>query len=231
MQATYTPTPWGGGPRRVGAIVGDALRRRGGRRAVSAFSAVLCLAGIGMFAYPAATDLSAHDLQNKLKSQFDQPGYAVEYKLHHIKVGEALTRLRIPRLGVDVLVVEGTTLAALAAGAGCYPGPLPCQAGNVAIAGHRTTHGRPFNRLDEMRAGWTVILDTPFDECTYKVVPAFAGHSNPWVVLPTDFSVVSQIPGHWLTLTTCHPKGSASHRLVLRLVMVSDRHLHPSLKH
>ena len=68
MQATYTPTPWGGGPRRVGAIVGDALRRRGGRRAVSAFSAVLCLAGIGMFAYPAATDLSAHDLQNKLNN-------------------------------------------------------------------------------------------------------------------------------------------------------------------
>jgi len=123
---------------------------------------------------------------------------------------------------VNVMVVEGTTLAALQAGAGHYEGtPFPCEQGNVGIAGHRTTYGRPFNKIDEMRAGDTVDLITPFAKCTYQVVPAFDGHPNPWVVLPTDFGVVGQAgalgTGKWLTLTSCHPKGSDSHRIVLRL--------------
>ena len=51
-------------------------------------------------------------------------------------------------------MVEGTSPEALRAGAGHYPEtPLPGQAGNVAIAGHRTTYGKPFNRLDEVAPG------------------------------------------------------------------------------
>jgi sortase A len=123
------------------------------------------------------------------------------------------------------MVVEGTTLAALQAGAGHYETtPFPCEQGNVGIAGHRTTYGRPFNKLDEMRAGDTAQLITPFATCTYQVVPGFAGHKNPFVVLPDDFGVVGQDgalgTGHWLTLTSCHPKGSDSHRIVLRLKLI-----------
>ena len=118
-----------------------------------------------------------------------------------------------------MLVVEGTTPAALRAGAGHYPGtPLPGEAGNVGIAGHRTTFGRPFNHLDEMSPGDEVILQTPFKRYHYLAVQPFAGHANPWVVSPKDFSVVQNVPGkHFLTLTTCNPKGSAKERLVLRL--------------
>ena len=58
------------------------------------------------------------------------------------------------RVQVNVVVVEGTSVAALQAGAGHYPEtPYPCAQGNVAIAGHRTTYGRPFNRLNDMRPG------------------------------------------------------------------------------
>lgn len=221
MPPSYTTPPLPGSSRGLGTLAGDVLRRPGGRRAVSVLSIVLFLAGIAMFAYPVITDFIAHGNQQSAKAQFDDPSYRQQYRLHQIKVGQGLTRLQIPKLNVDVLVVEGDTPAALRAGAGHYPGtPLPGEAGNVAIAGHRTTYGRPFSRLDEMGPGDTVLLETPFDIYTYTAVPAFAGHPDPWVVLPTDFGVISQTGAdHWLTLTTCTPKGSASHRLILRLTL------------
>jgi sortase A len=115
---------------------------------------------------------------------------------------------------VDVVVVEGTTASALRAGAGHYPQtPLPCEVGNVGIAGHRTTYGRPFHNLDRLKEGDDIILETPVGECRYKVAKV------PYVVLPTDTSVVAPASESLLTLTTCHPKGSASHRLVVRAVL------------
>jgi sortase A len=115
--------------------------------------------------------------------------------------------------------VEGTSPTALRAGAGHYVGtPLPGEAGNVAIAGHRTTFGRPFNHLDEMKQGDEVLLETPFHIFHYVVLPGFDGHKNPWPVQPDATDVLLNVPSqHWLTLTTCHPKGSARQRLILRL--------------
>lgn len=227
---TFTPPPVGPQPRKVGALLGDAMRRPGGRRAMSVVTVLLVLAGVSMFAYPVVTDVLARQKQGALSSQFDNPAFRDAYRERRVKVGQGLTRLIIPHLHVDVLVVEGTTPAALRAGAGHYPDtPLPCEKGNVGIAGHRTTYGRPFNQLDEMRAGDLVILETPFARCTYKAVPAFAGHANPWPVRPDAFEVVAQSgplgKGHFLTLTTCHPKGSAAQRLVLRLALVKVEQL------
>ncbi len=80
-----------------------------------------------------------------------------------------------------------------------------------------------------MKPGDVVYLITPFDKYTYAVVPPFDGHSNPWVVAPDDLSVVAQTgvlgTGHWLTLTTCNPKGSAAQRLILRLTLVRTQPL------
>jgi sortase A len=221
MDATFTPPPVPESPRPARRLAGDALRRPGGRRALSILSIVLALAGVGMFAYPFATDLWSARIQSKLRTQFNDPNYKDAYRLHKIKLGQGLTRLSIPKLKLNVLVVEGTTPAALKAGAGHYvSSPLPGEAGNVAIAGHRTTYGRPFNRLDEMKAGDVVYLDTPFARYEYKTVASFDGQANPHPVTPTTFSVVARPAdpnAHWLTLTTCHPKGSAKQRLVLRL--------------
>jgi sortase A len=207
--------------RSFGALLGDALRRPGGRRGVSVLSLVLFLGGILMFAYPVGTDLYSRYRQDHLQSGFTDPGTQQAYLNHTIGVGDGLTLLRIPKIDLKVLVVQGTTPAALRAGAGHYVNtPLPGEAGNVGIAGHRTTFGRPFNRLDELKPGDIATLETPFAVYTYKAVPAFGGHGNPWVVDPTDFSVVAQGSGHLLTLTTCHPKGSARHRLVMRFTLV-----------
>jgi sortase A len=214
-------------PASLGGLVGLALRRPGGQRSVSLLFALLLVAGVGMFAFPAVTDLYGSYQQRHVKDQLASPSFRTQYLEHRVKVGQGLTRLVIDnnRVHVNVMVVEGTTLAALQAGAGHYETtPFPCEQGNVGIAGHRTTYGRPFNKIDEMHAGDTVTLITPFARCDYQVVPAFDGHSNPWVVLPSDFHVVGQTgalgSGKWLTLTSCHPKGSDARRIVLRLKLV-----------
>ncbi len=111
-------------------------------------------------------------------------------------------------------MVEGTGASALRAGAGHYPNtPLPGEEGNVAIAGHRTTYGKPFANLDHLAVGDQIVLETPIGRHVYRVARA------PFVVSNTDYSVISQTPGHTLTLTTCHPKGSARQRLVVRAEM------------
>ncbi len=68
--------------------------------------------------------------------------------------GEAIGRLRIPSIDLDVVVVEGTDTASLQKGPGHYPEtPFPGQGGTTAIAGHRTTYLAPFRHLDQLDAG------------------------------------------------------------------------------
>lgn len=230
MSSSFTAPPVPDRARPLGALLGDALRRPGGRRAVSVLSLVLFLAGVTMFSYPVGTDIYSRIQQGDLKDRFSEPAASIAYRERRIAVGDGLTTMRIPKIGVEVLVVEGTTPAALRAGAGHYlDSPLPGEAGNVAIAGHRTTYGRPLNRLEELVEGDTVELQTPFAVYTYKAVPAFGGHPNPWVVAPDDFSVVSPDGAKkLLTLTTCHPKGSARQRLIMRFALASTKNLVPT---
>jgi sortase A len=224
MQPSFVTPPVPARARGLGSLLADSLRRPGGRRGISVLSVVLFLAGIAMFAYPVGTDIYSRYRQDQLKSVFDSSGTQQAYLEHRIKVGEGLTILRIKKLDITRLVVQGTTPAALRAGVGHYVNtPLPGESGNVGIAGHRTTFGRPFNRMDELKPGDTVTLETPFAIYTYKAVAPFGGHSNPWVVTPNDFSVVSQGTGHLLTLTTCNPKGSARQRLVMRFSLVGSK--------
>ena len=229
MQPSFTAPPVPARARSFGALLGDALRRPGGRRGVSVLSLVLFLAGVVMFSYPVGTDLYSKYQQGNLQQRFGDPEVVAAYQERRIPVGDGLTTLRIPKLDVEVLVVEGTTPAALRAGAGHYvDSPLPGEVGNVAIAGHRTTYGRPFNRIDELAEGDVVELETPFAVYTYTAVPAFGGHANPWVVPPTDFSVVSPDGAKSiLTLTTCHPKGSARQRLIMRFELTGTEKLTP----
>lgn len=189
-------------------------RARRLRRAITALAVASAVAGTGLLAYPFATDLWAARLQSGLVAGLAN---AEEYRKGKVKSGEALTRLEIPKLGVDVIVVEGTSLAALRAGAGHYPKTaLPGEPGNVAIAGHRTTYGRPFNRLDELQPGDRIVLTTPLARHVYEV------NTEPYVVEPTDWTPIDSYPrsGSFLTLTTCTPEGSASLRLVTRAELV-----------
>jgi sortase A len=199
-------------PRDPLARAAGALRdRRWARRLLSGVAVAMLLTAVGVLGYPFYTNLYQGQEQGRLDSQLASPEIEQAYRDGAVGEGESLTRLMIPSLDVDVVVVQGTTAAALRAGAGHYPeSPLPCELGNVAIAGHRTTYGRPFHNLDLLSPGDDIILETPVGTCTYKV------NKDPFVVEPTNFSVLDRTSTGTLTLTTCHPKNSAAQRLIIQ---------------
>ena len=191
------------------------------RRTLSGLSVVLLLGGLGLVGYPFATNMWTDRIQSRLEDQLAEqtasPELQQAYRERKIETGDSLTRIKIPALGLDTVVVEGITPSALRAGAGHYPQtPLPCEGGNVSIAGHRTTYGRPFGNVDQLKPGDTIELTTPIGGCVYQVSRA------PWVVAPSEMSVIEPTAERSLTLTTCHPKGSAAQRLIVRATWVKD---------
>ncbi len=185
------------------------------RRGLSLVSIGLLVAAVGVLGYPVYTNVVHDREQGRLDREIASDSVARAYRARQLQDGDPLTRIKIPSLGVDTVVVEGTSASALRAGAGHYPDtPLPCEAGNVAIAGHRTTYGKPFAELDRMKNGDVIILQTPIGSCTYEITRA------PFITEPTDFSVVANDPTKSiLTLTTCHPKGSAAKRLIVQATL------------
>ena len=196
----------------------DLLRtKRWLRILLSGLSVLLLLGGLGLVSYPFATNMWQDRIQERLGDQIASPELQQAYKERKIETGDSLTRIKIPALGLDTVVVEGITPSALRAGAGHYPQtPLPCEGGNVSIAGHRTTYGRPFGNVDQLKPGDTIELTTPIGGCVYQVARA------PWVVAPSELSVIEPTGERSLTLTTCHPKGSAAQRLIVRATWVKD---------
>jgi sortase A len=125
--------------------------------------------------------------------------------------------IQIPRINLDLAFVQGVDPGSLALGPGHYPRtPLPGGGGNVAIAGHRTTHGAPFWSLNEVMPGDPIVLVTTAGRFEYRVQ---------WVkVVPADgWWVVDQTPRPSLTLTTCNPRFFAYQRLVVRALLVSGQ--------
>ncbi|HVM10974.1 MAG TPA: sortase [Actinomycetota bacterium] len=197
------------------ARLAETLRTRPGpRRALNVLSILLLVGGIALFAQPFITNLYANWRQSSLQDQLGSAANRNAYAGGALREGDPVTRLRIPKLGVDTIVVEGTTLSALRAGSGHYvQTPLPCEPGNSAIAGHRTTYSKPFARTHELERGDRIVLDTPVGRCVYRV-------HDTWVTLPTDATVLAPARGSWLTLTTCDPPGSARERLIVRAKLV-----------
>jgi sortase A len=127
--------------------------------------------------------------------------------------------LRVPRLGLEVVVFEGVTTETLKKGPGHMPGtPLPGQPGNAVISGHRTTYGRPFFDFDQLVPGDIIEVETAIGTHTYRM-------NEQLVVTPTDVWVTDDKVGGWLTLTTCHPKFSARQRLVLTAELIEGPNL------
>ncbi len=133
--------------------------------------------------------------------------------------GKPIGQIKIPKIGADFEMVEGVDLSYLADGPGHFPGtPMPGQAGNAALAGHRTTWLAPFNRIDELTPGDQVQIHTLQGNFTYQVIPApgAAPDQAYFIVTPNQSEILDQIPGqNTLTLMACHPKYSAAQRIVV----------------
>jgi sortase A len=137
-------------------------------------------------------------------------------------IGSPVGTIQIPKINLAMTVVEGTDEARLAMGPGHYPTtPLPGEAGNAAIAGHRTTYLHPFYSLDALVPGDLIFITTLQGTFLYKVLGS-------QVVLPTDVAVVDPTPTPQLTLTTCNPRYSASQRLVVHALLVASELAHPT---
>jgi sortase A len=209
------PLPAGGNDP-VSRIVRALRVRPWARMLLTTVSVGLLVGAIGTIGYPFYTNLLQARIQDRLDRQLASPELKQAYLDRNVQVGDSLTRILIPDLDVDVVVVEGTTASALRAGAGHYPEtPLPCEIGNVAIAGHRTTYGRPFHSVEQLEVGDKITLQTPIGDCTYAV------SEEPYIVRPNQVEVVANTPTQaTLTLTTCHPKGSAKERLIVKAELV-----------
>lgn len=159
-------------------------------------------------AVPSTTTTSAPDRQPPFDDSTTLPPL-VPPPLPRVPPGDAVALINIPRIGVDKAIVEGVGVPDLKKGPGHYPGtPMPGHRGNVAIAGHRTTYGAPFNRIDELTANDEIVVTTRQGEFRYRV-------AEQKVVQPKDVSVLDASTDNRLTLTTCNPKYSARQRLIV----------------
>ncbi|MDW3219378.1 MAG: sortase [Acidimicrobiales bacterium] len=148
--------------------------------------------------------------------------------------GDATARIEIPSIGVDKIVVNGVQVADLRKGPGHYPDTASVgTAGNTAIAGHRTTYGAPFNRIDELRPGDEIHVTGVLGRFTYRVMaPADAypeqldtvdssgdGHI---IVRPGATWVLGDFLDNRVTLTACHPKLSSRQRIIVAAELVDE---------
>jgi sortase A len=141
---------------------------------------------------------------------------SLKRRLH---VGEAAGRIRMPSIGANFVVVDGTTTAALRRGPGFFArAPYPGVGGTAAIAGHRTTYLAPFRRIDDLDRGDDVVVEMPYGRFTYQV-------ERTRIVNPDALWVLRRVGHDRLILSACHPLYSAAKRIVVfaRLVRSEPR--------
>jgi sortase A len=155
-----------------------------------------------------------------------------------IPIGEGIANIYIPRFGKDFAftIVEGTDDASLQKGPGHYVGTaLPAATGNFAVAGHRVGKGEPFLNLDRLEVGDSVIVETKTRWYVYLVkgargdidAPDADGIPGREIVSPIDGDVILPVPNHrtvrpterLMTMTTCHPKFTATQRMIVHAVL------------
>ncbi len=161
----------------------------------------------------------AGDQLDALERSFEPPGtndaeqpsigQLVKELEDQTETGEAIGRLVIPAIDLNVVAVEGTDTASLKQGPGRYPETsYPGEGATVAIAGHRTTYLAPFRRINELATGDEVTFEMPYATFTYRF-------EKQRIVDPYQVGVVRDVGFERLVLTACHPLYSAAQRIVV----------------
>ena len=131
-----------------------------------------------------------------------------------LEPGRALGRLKVPRLGLNIVLVTGTDHDSLTKGPGWYTGSfLPGGGRLMYVAGHRTTYLAPFAHIDSMRTGDLITIEVPYGTFVYRVTR----HA----IVPSD-DLAQLRPGNReiLKLQACHPRFFATHRYIVYAVPV-----------
>jgi sortase A len=128
--------------------------------------------------------------------------------------GDPIGRIRVPRLGLSIILVNGTGEGALTKGPGRYLGSfMPGEEQLIYIAGHRTTYLAPFSHIDSLRTGDTATIEMPYATFTYRI-------TEERVVPATDLDVLKSHGREVLILQACHPRFFASHRYLAYAALV-----------
>jgi sortase A len=149
-----------------------------------------------------------------------------------VAVGQPFAQVHIPRLNGNWVVVEGVAQKQLAQGPGHYIGTaMPGEQGNFAVAGHAIRS--VFLNEGDLRPGDPIVVETADywfvyrvlgDPTTGKFTGDPSGIPGQEIVLPTGIQVIAPTPdgpanapatGAYLTLTTCTPATTATHRLIV----------------
>lgn len=135
------------------------------------------------------------------------------------RTGSAVGRLRIRKIGLDVIVVQGIGRNQLAKGPGVYPQTAPLGTpGATAIAGHRNGWGSPFSDVDRLARGDRITVQTSSSTYAYRVTRiVVVSPDEGWVLAGDPDSAAPRK----LVLTTCTPPFLATHRLVIWADLVS----------
>ena len=125
------------------------------------------------------------------------------------KDGDAIARIRIPRLDLNLVVVNGTSVSDLRRGPGRHLETyMPGEHELVYIAGHRTTYGAPFGDINELQPGDAITLELPYATIVYRV-------TRHRIVDDNDVSVLESPHHEQLVLQACHPRFFASERYLV----------------
>lgn len=192
--------------------------------------------GLGMIAYFGYTYVYTDFIQRRLSADFEQKKVSIskqekkelakpesakldpidEQHISQVKNSKAYAKLLIPKINLDVIVVEGIGTEDLKKGPGHIPASAkPGHIGNMVISGHRVTFGAPFRNIDQLEPGDAITIYTPYNRYVYEVY-------GKKVVVPKDVSVIQPTRDAQLTLTACHPPHSAKYRLIIQARLVGD---------
>jgi sortase A len=136
-----------------------------------------------------------------------------------LRTGEPVGRLRIGRIGLNMVVVQGTDHESLKKGPGHYEDSgLPGEGHLIYIAGHRTTYLAPFAAINNIRPGDYIRFELPYGTFTYRV-------TRHYIVADNAVDVLKDHGAEILRLQACHPRFFATHRYLVdaKLVGVSPR--------
>jgi sortase A len=125
--------------------------------------------------------------------------------------GDALGHLRIPRLDLDMVFVNGTDSQTLRRGPGRYGGRgshMPGEGHLVYVAGHRTTYSAPFSDIEDLDRGDRVVVEVPYATFEYRV-------TRHEIVRADELRVLRSNGREVLALQACHPRFFASHRYIV----------------
>ncbi|HKD45294.1 MAG TPA: class D sortase [Candidatus Angelobacter sp.] len=173
---------------------------------------ILLVAGSGILGYVASQYWYMYRTQRVLEHEWERQAAA---RSHVAADAPVLTRISIPKINLEAIVLEGASPEQLAAGPGHITDTaLPGQAGNAVITGHRDTF---FRRIFELETGDEVLIARGSLVFRYQV-------TGKKVVKPDDVSVLGPTSDAQLTLITCYPIhyiGPAPKRLVVSSRLVA----------